>query len=127
MSWAAWRLNGWTSVMVSPFDVVAIPKIPPAMAVAADHVSAGSAWHKGLRYALVSDGHRERPVGARCRLRAGADGFTIGPLRRRACPCVFEASEESLIPYYSRFGFEQIGEIDIPGGPTMIPMWRAPR
>jgi predicted N-acetyltransferase YhbS len=35
--------------------------------------------------------------------------------------------EESLIPYYSRFGFEQIGEFDIPGGPTMIPMWRAPR
>ena len=30
-------------------------------------------------------------------------------------PAYLEASEESLIPYYSRFGFEQIGEIDIPG------------
>ena len=36
-------------------------------------------------------------------------------------------SYDDLVPYYQRFGFEQIGEIDIPDGPTMIPMWRAPR
>ena len=42
-------------------------------------------------------------------------------------PAYLEASEEALVPYYQRFGFEQIGEIDIPGGPTMIPMWRSPR
>ena len=42
-------------------------------------------------------------------------------------PAYLEASEESLVPYYTRFGFEQIGEIDIPDGPTMIPMWRPPR
>ena len=54
----------------------------------------------------------------------------LGQIHRRqriGAPAYLEASEESLIPYYSRFGFEQIGEIDIPGGPTMIPMWRAPR
>ena len=39
-------------------------------------------------------------------------------------PAYLEASEASLIPYYNRFGFDQI---DIPDGPTMIPMWRAPR
>lgn len=42
-------------------------------------------------------------------------------------PAYLEASKEELLPYYSRFGFEQIGEITIPDGPTMWPMWRAPR
>ena len=42
-------------------------------------------------------------------------------------PAYLEASEAALVPYYQRFGFEQIGEIDIPDGPTMIPMWRSPR
>ncbi len=42
-------------------------------------------------------------------------------------PSYLEASKEDLIPYYSRFGFEQIGEIQIPDGPKMWPMWRAPR
>jgi predicted GNAT family N-acyltransferase len=42
-------------------------------------------------------------------------------------PAYLEASEMSLVPYYNRFGFEQIGEIDIPDGPTMVPMWRPPR
>jgi hypothetical protein len=42
-------------------------------------------------------------------------------------PAYLEASEEALIPYYNRFGFDQIGEIRIPDGPTMIPMWRLPR
>ena len=42
-------------------------------------------------------------------------------------PAYLEASKQELIPYYSRFGFEQIGEIQIPDGPTMWPMWRAAR
>ncbi|MET0992627.1 MAG: GNAT family N-acetyltransferase, partial [Mycobacterium sp.] len=40
-------------------------------------------------------------------------------------PAYLEASRAELIPYYLRFGFEQIGEIQVPyGGPTMWPMWR---
>lgn len=42
-------------------------------------------------------------------------------------PAYLEASKEELVPYYSRFGFDQIGEIKIPDGPKMWPMWRAPR
>ncbi len=42
-------------------------------------------------------------------------------------PAYLEASKEELISYYSRFGFEQIGVIQIPDGPKMWPMWRAPR
>jgi predicted GNAT family N-acyltransferase len=42
-------------------------------------------------------------------------------------PAYLEASKEELLPYYSRFGFEQIGVIQIPDGPKMWPMWRAAR
>ena len=42
-------------------------------------------------------------------------------------PAYLEASKAELIPYYQRFGFDQIGEIQIPDGPNMWPMWRAPR
>ncbi len=42
-------------------------------------------------------------------------------------PAYLEASKEELLAYYGRFGFEQIGEIQIPDGPKMWPMWRAPR
>ena len=42
-------------------------------------------------------------------------------------PAYLEASREELVPYYSRFGFELTGEIQIPDGPKMWPMWRAPR
>jgi predicted GNAT family N-acyltransferase len=43
-------------------------------------------------------------------------------------PAYLEATKPDLVPYYSRFGFEPTGEITLPdGGPTMWPMWRAPR
>ena len=42
-------------------------------------------------------------------------------------PPTWRPARTRWCPYYSRFGFEQIGEIDLPDGPTMIPMWRAPR
>ena len=35
-------------------------------------------------------------------------------------PAYLEASKAELVPYYQRFGFEQIGEIQIPDGPNMM-------
>jgi GNAT superfamily N-acetyltransferase len=47
---------------------------------------------------------------------------------REHAPAYLEASKADLVPYYMRFGFEQTGEIVVPnGGPTIRPMWRAPR
>ena len=71
-------------------------------------------------------------IGSDPSLRDAGFGHALMDSRLDRCdgeraPAYLEASEEALIPYYSRFGFEQIGEIDIPDGPTMIPMWRAPR
>ncbi len=41
-------------------------------------------------------------------------------------PAYLESSKESNIPIYRAFGFEVTGEIKIPDGPVLYPMWRNP-
>jgi GNAT superfamily N-acetyltransferase len=38
-----------------------------------------------------------------------------------------ESSKPDNVPYYERFGFRVTGQIDMPKGPTMWPMWRDPQ
>ena len=39
-------------------------------------------------------------------------------------PAYLEASRESNVPLYENFGFALTGEIKMPDGPTLYPMWR---
>lgn len=42
-------------------------------------------------------------------------------------PAYLESSKDTNIPIYQSFGFELRGEIRIPDGPVLYPMWREPR
>src|ERR1700733_3372587 len=45
----------------------------------------------------------------------------------KGMPAYLESSKESNIPIYQSLGFELTGEIKVPGGPTLYPMWRKAR
>jgi GNAT superfamily N-acetyltransferase len=62
---------------------------------------------KGVGAALVE------PVLARC------DAEGLG--------AYLESSKEQNVPYYQRFGFAVTGQIDLPDGPPLWPMWRDPQ
>jgi ribosomal protein S18 acetylase RimI-like enzyme len=42
-------------------------------------------------------------------------------------PCYLESSKDTNIPIYQSFGFVVTGEIRIPNGPILWPMWREPQ
>ena len=86
----------------------------------------------------MEEAHPEEPhwylmvIGSDPSVRGAGFGQALMHSRLDRCdgehaPAYLEASREELLPYYSRFGFEQVGEIQIPDGPKMWPMWRAPR
>ncbi len=62
---------------------------------------------KGVGSALID------PVLTRC------DGEGFG--------AYLESSKPENVPYYERFGFRVTGQIDLPDGPPLWPMWRDPR
>jgi GNAT superfamily N-acetyltransferase len=51
----------------------------------------------------------------------------LGEIDRAHLPAYLEASRPDNVVIYSRFGFRQQGELQIPHGPVIYPMWRAAR
>lgn len=82
--------------------------------------------------------HPEEPhwylgvIGSDPEARGGGFGHALMRSRLDRCdaegaPAYLESSNPDNIPYYNRFGFDVTGEIVIPDGPSLWPMWRAAR
>jgi ribosomal protein S18 acetylase RimI-like enzyme len=88
---------------------------------------------------LMKANHPEEPhwylaiIGSDPSIRGKGFGHALMQSRLDRCdaeyaPAYLESSNPVNIPYYERFGFEVTGEIKLPeGGPSLWPMWRAPR
>ncbi|MEY2477153.1 MAG: hypothetical protein QOG87_2468 [Actinomycetota bacterium] len=61
----------------------------------------------------------------------GIGSALIAPILERCdtegVPAYLESSKEANIPFYKRHGFALTGEIQLPKGPKVWPMWRDPQ
>lgn len=87
---------------------------------------------------LMKKNHPEEPhwylgiIGSDPTFRGGGYGHALMSSRLDRCddeyaPAYLESSNPDNLPYYQRFGFVVTGELVVPDGPTLWPMWRDPR
>jgi GNAT superfamily N-acetyltransferase len=60
----------------------------------------------------------------------GVGSALLAPVLARADaeqrPAYLEATSRQSVPLYERHGFEIVGELSLPAGPSLYPMWREP-
>ena len=107
--------------------------LPAVIRAFRGHLGAGRALTEAMQAV-----HPEEPhwylaiIGSDPMVRGSGCGHALMRSRLDRCdaehaPAYLESSNFDNIAYYNRFGFEVTGEIVMPDGPTLWPMWRAAR
>ena len=110
-----------------------VAMLPAVIRAFRGHLGAGRALTEAMQAV-----HPEEPhwylaiIGSDPTVRGSGCGHALMRSRLDRCdaehaPAYLESSNPDNIPYYNRFGFEVTGEIVMPDGPTLWPMWRRPR
>ena len=119
-----WKQSPWTQLVMMPALIRAL----------GSRLLAARALSE-----LMKRGHAEEPhwylavLGSDPTVRGQGFGQALLRSRLDRCdaegsPAYLESSKPDNVPYYERFGFVVTGEMVLPdGGPTLWPMWRAPR
>ena len=92
---------------------------------------------RGLSVIAQAHPHHERhwylaTLGTRAAAQGrGSARRAVDPILARAdaagLGCYLESSNVRNLSFYERLGFVVTGAIHVPDGPTLTPMWRAPR
>jgi len=118
-----WKSPWWELVSAAPILVPAIGRrIPRSL--------------KGLE--LIERAHPREPHWYLAMLGTdpthqgkGVGAALMAPILARCdaegTPAYLESSKADNVPYYERHGFTVTGQIDLPDGPPLWPMWRDPR
>jgi GNAT superfamily N-acetyltransferase len=117
-----WRLSWRDIVRTAPVMLTAVgPRLPRAIGALDLIERAHPREHHWYLAVLGTDPpHQGKGIGA-----ALVDPVLAG-CDREGLGAYLESSKEQNIPYYQRFGFAVTGQIDLPGGPPVWPMWRDP-
>ena len=110
-----------------------VAMLPAVIRAFRGHLGAGRALTEAMQAV-----HPEEPhwylaiIGSDPTVRGSGCGHALMRSRLDRCdaehaPAYLESSNPDNIAYYNRFGFEVTGEIVMPDGPTLWPMWRRPR
>ena len=110
-----------------------VAMLPAVIRAFRGHLGAGRALTEAMQAV-----HPEEPhwylaiIGSDPTVRGSGCGHALMRSRLDRCdaehaPAYLESSNPDNIPYYNRFGFDVTGEIVMPDGPTLWPMWRGPR
>ena len=110
-----------------------VAMLPAVIRAFRGHLGAGRALTEAMQAV-----HPEEPhwylaiIGSDPTVRGSGCGHALMRSRLDRCdaehaPAYLESSNPDNIGYYNRFGFEVTGEIVMPDGPTLWPMWRQPR
>ena len=110
-----------------------VAMLPAAIRAFRGHLGAGRALTEQMKAVHPEEPHWYLAViGSDPTVRGGGFGSALLHSRLDRCdaegaPAYLESSNPDNIGYYNRFGFEVTGEIIVPDGPSLFPMWRHPR